>query len=596
MKLKEFELFWKKKINILSWKKKPKKIFNFKDKIYPSWFGDGKINIAYNCLEKVKNKNKTALIYVDKFNQISSLSYLDLSRSVNNLSFFIKNYFKNLNINQIKCLIHSSASKESSISMLACCKLSLFHSVIFEDLEYEAIKKRMYLIKPQIFITRNNDKVFINKLINDLKIINNKKKFLVICFNEVKQKNKNLENLSVINLIKNKYKNVNYNFVKGNSPSFCLFTSGSTGIPKGIVHSTGGYLLYSKYTCQKKFNLNQNSIILTGSDAGWINGHTYALYGPLSIGATSVLIERPFNLTNINILIKILKLLKVTVLYLPVTILRLIKTYGFKEKINLKSLKTIGSMGEPLAPNVAKWYSKKFMNKKVNIVNTYFQTETGGIICSPTSSDKKIAPFGSVGKPLTKFLKVSLELDDRKSEMLIKNSWPGCMMNVINGIEVWKKYWTDQNYFKMFDICSKDKLNNFFVHGRTDDVINIRGHRIGSEELESILLKNNFVSECSAVSINDELEGNRFVLFIVSKNKNLKSKIIYKEILKNFGSYAIPKNLYFVKELPKTRSGKILRRVLRDILEGKALASLGDLSTILNPSSVKNVYKSIYRK
>lgn len=596
MKFTESEHFWKKKSSILFWEKKPKKILKFKNRVYPSWFSDGKINIAYNCLETTKEKNKTALIYVDKFNHISSLNYQDLSRSVNSFSFLLKNYFKNTNISKLKGLIHSSASKESSISMLSCCKLSLFHSVIFEDLKYEAIKKRMYLIKPQIFITKNNNRIFINKLIKDLKKINNNNKFLIICFNKIKQKNKNLKYLSVENLIKSKYQKVNYNFVNGDRPSFCLFTSGSTGIPKGIVHSTGGYLLYSKYTCQKKFNLNKNSVILTGSDAGWINGHTYALYGPLSIGATSVLIEKPFNLTNINTLVKILKLLKVTILYLPVTILRLIKAYGFNDKINIKSLKTIGSMGEPLAPNVAKWFSNKFMNKNVNIVNTYFQTETGGIICSPTSSDKKIAPYGSVGKPLTNYLKVSLDQDDKKSEMIIKNSWPGCMINVINGIEVWKKYWTNKKYFRMFDICSKDKSNNFFIHGRTDDVINIRGHRIGSEEVESVLLKNNYVSECSAVSINDELEGKRFVIFIVSKSKILKSKIVNDELLKNFGSYAIPKNLYFVRELPKTRSGKILRRVLRDILEGKTLNSLGDLSTILNPTSVKDIFKCINKK
>ena len=585
--------FGKKKISLLYWKKKPKKIFKLKDKIYPSWFYDGKTNIAYNCLETIKDKKKKALIYVDRFNQISSLNYHQLIKSVNNLSYILKQHFNIINIKKIKGIIHSSASKESSISMLACCKLGIFHSVIFEDLEYEAIKKRMYLVRPQIFITKNNDINFLNKLIKDLKLINKNKRFLLICFNNEKLRNKNIKFLSTENLIKKREPKVEYNFVRGDKPSFCLFTSGSTGVPKGIIHSTAGYLLYSKYSCQRKFNLHKNSIILTGSDAGWINGHTYALYGPLSIGATSVLIERPFNLTNINFLIQILKSLKITILYLPVTILRLIKSSGFNKRIKINNLRTIGSMGEPLAPKVGEWFSKKFMNKNVNIVNTYFQTETGGIICSPGSTDSSIAPYGSVGKPLTNLLNIYLDKRTKKSEMIIKNSWPGCMINVLNGTDVWKKYWTKENFFRMFDICSKNKLNQYFVHGRTDDVINIRGHRIGSEEVESILLKNNHISECSAVSINDELEGNRFVLFIVLKNKKLKNEIIYDEIVKNFGSFAIPKNLYFVKELPKTRSGKILRRILRDVTEGKKLKHLGDLSTILNPSSIKKIFRVV---
>ena len=367
---------------------------------------------------------------------------------------------------------------------------------------------------------------------------------------------------------------------------FTLFTSGSTGTPKGITHSTGGYLLYSKLTCQEQFGINENSIVLTASDAGWINGHTYSLFGPLSLGSTTILIEKPISLVDIKLFKKILAL-KVSVIYLPVTLIRLIKSLNKNFKINKKFIRTLGSMGEPLAPSVAKWFSSKFLNKNKAVINTYFQTETGGIICSPKyyQSTKQV-PHGSVGETVLKYIKINKIKKKKLNEIKITTPWPGMMKNVINSKMEWNKYWDENSNFRLFDLATKIK-KSIYIHGRNDDVINIRGHRIGSEEIESTLLKIKKITECCVVTLADPLVGSKIYLFIVSDS--IIDNQIDDIIISNFGTYAIPKKIFYVKEIPKTRSGKILRRILRDMLTNPNLKDYGDTSTILNSGSIKEI-------
>ena len=238
---------------------------------------------------------------------------------------------------------------------------------------------------------------------------------------------------------------------------FTLFTSGSTGVPKGITHSTGGYLLYSKLTCQNQFGINENSVVLTASDAGWINGHTYSLFGPLSLGSTTILIEKPISLIDIKLFKKILSL-KTSVIYLPVTLIRLIKSLNKNFTINKRYIKTLGSMGEPLAPSVAEWFSNKFLKKDRAVVNTYFQTETGGIICSPRyNQNTNQAPHGSVGQPFSEYIKINKLEKTKVKEIKIISPWPGMMKNVINGKIEWSKYWDKNNNFRLFDLATKRK-------------------------------------------------------------------------------------------------------------------------------------------
>ena len=574
----KFKNFWLKKSKIIDWQKPPKVAVIKKLNNY-TWYNDGLLNIYENCITKhiiLKLGSKVAITTIDNEKNITNYTYEQIDEKVN---LFINFLYNNYNFNKkkkLKMMIHSSASLESAITMLACSKLGIHFSVIFEELEEKAIISRINLFHPHIFFTRVDKKKFIKKFKNKFFLKSNN-----ILFYEDFKKNKKIKNIN----IKNK-------LFKSNNDFFTLFTSGSTGIPKGVTHSTGGYMVYAKYSCKKQFGMNQNSIVLTASDAGWINGHTYSLFGPLSFGATTILLESPLLILDKNLLKKIL-FLKVDILYLPVTIIRMMKSLFKNSKLIKNTIKVVGSMGEPLAPSIGAWYVNFFGKKNNSIVNTYFQTETAGIICSPRfDKNNKLNPHGSVGNPLSKFIKIN-QLDELNAkEIKITTPWPGCMKNILNGKKEWNKYWDSKGNFRLFDLATKKK-NNIYIHGRVDDVMNIRGHRIGSEEIESIVLRVKNISECCAVAIEDKLEGSKLNLFVIS-SKKLSAKI-EGEIFLNFGSFAIPKNIYYLKELPKTRSGKILRRLLRSILIDPKQKFHGDITTMLNPKAINDIKKCILK-
>jgi acetyl-CoA synthetase len=570
---KKLEAYYLKYSNYILWKKKPLNVIkiDYKENRH-EWFSDGILssyeNLITRNLEK-KFNNKNAIITVSKNKIIKSFTYDEIDKRVNQLIY----YFLNLKKKNIRVMIHASASIESAIIMLACSKLGFHFSVIFEDLEKIGLSNRINLFKPNIIFTRQSKQKF--------KIDLKKKKNIKIFYQ------KDIEKAMKSNVRKN-FKNV---YVKSNQSFFTLFTSGSTGMPKGVTHSTGGYLTYTRLTCEKKFGMKKDSIVLTGSDAGWINGHSYSLFGPLLFGSTTILLEAPISLLDEVLLNKILRL-GVNILYLPVTLLRLIKSISKIKKFK-KNIRGLGSMGESLAPSVAEWFSKNFSPlKDKSIVNTYFQTETGGIILSPKyNQNTSNAPHGTVGTPVNTFLKVN-KLNQKKKEIKITTPWPGMMKNIINGKKEWKKYWDQNNNFRLFDLATiKDK--NVYIHGRTDDVINIRGHRIGSNEIESTVLKIKEIIETCVVNIIDELEGSKIYLFVVSKN-NVEEKI-EKLLVSTFGSFVLPKKIIRISELPKTKSGKILRRLLRALIENPSLSNLGDTSTILNYRSI-NIVKKILKK
>ena len=585
--------FWRKEAKKLYWNKFPTDIFHFKKNNKHIWFKDGKLNACYNAIDSNINaglSKKIAIHFLNLNGEIKSFTYEELLQSINSFIYFLKN---NIDIKKInKIMIHSSTSIESAISMLSCARLGITHSVIFEDLESEAIYKRLLVFKPDILISRTSEVRFKNTVIpavNKYSKNFNTNKIKVFYFTK-KLNYKNVTSIDFKKIFLNKKNNIPHTKcknVKSDKDLFALFTSGSTGIPKCIVHSTGGYLTYIKHSCKRQFGINKKSTILTASDAGWINGHTYALYGPLMLSATSILLENPISILDRKILEKIIYKLNPTILYLPVTLIRLLKSLNNNNKTIKSNIEVIGSMGEALAPRIGKWYSKFFNLKNRAIVNTYFQTETGAIISSPTFKDKEnISPHGTVGKAI-KHLGVKII----NKEIIITNPWPGCMKNIFNEYSIWKSYWTESGFFKLFDTASLDGKKNIIINGRLDDVMNIRGHRIGSAEIESILLTINSVIEVCAVSIKEELEGSVLILFIVSNDpKEIIHDKLKKILINNFGTFAIPKKVFILKELPKTKSGKILRRILRNLLENNKSV---DLSAISNKEAITDINNSI---
>ena len=569
--------FWKKKALNLIWERQFDEVFEFRKNNSHNWFLNGKINIYKNLIEKnlLINPNKIGISCITKNKKITEYSYKKIDVLVKKFENIILNFQSKKKINKI--MIHASASEQSFVSMLTCSKLGIEFSVLFENLESEAILNRIIIFKPDLFLTRLQKKEFYRKNFNYLKKI--KKNTELIFFENLNKKKK----INVNYKIKKKYN------VDSNKNFFTLFTSGSTGQPKGICHNVGGYLTYSLFTTKSQFGACKDSIILTASDAGWINGHTYAFFAPLLIGAETILIEDPFLLLDENFLIKILKKKKISILYLPVTIVRVMKSLFKRKSINKLSLKTIGSMGEHLAPDVGKWYSNYFSLKNKPIINTYFQTETGGIVFSPKYNEKiKISPHGSVGS-IMPGIKFNPLKSKEKKEIMLTSPFPGLMKKVINSKKEHNKYFDKKNNFRMFDLATLYK-KKVYVHGRIDDVINIRGHRIGCAEIEKIVLKNADITETAAVAVPHKLEGSVIILFVQTKKINLDNKI-NKMILSNFGSFAIPKKIYYLSELPKTRSGKILRRLLRNLYERKN--KIGDISTIKNKKIINEIKKKI---
>lgn len=548
--------FWLKVSNNLIWSKEPKKAYSVNKSNQYFFYPDGKLDLYKNLISK-NNQNQVAIITIDKNGIFKNYTYGKIDYLVGKFTYF-------LNKKKIKkVIIHSSASINSACAMLACIKLGIFFSVIFDDLPKAAIEKRLEIFSPDLILTNSK-----------LKFLNFRKK--IFLFKDIFNSKRNSKTKSKILSSKNKF--------------FCLFTSGTTGQPKGVVHSYGGYSVYCKYTCLKKFGMNKDSLVLTASDAAWINGHTYSLFGPLLFGAKTILLEKPQLLLNYQILKKVLSL-GVTILYLPVTLIRLMKSIYPKKKFKFTKLETIGSMGEPLASEVGSWYEKYFLNKGKSIINTYFQTETGGIISSPSFKEScKFSPHGSVGKIVTNHISTNLLSKTKKNEIKITKPWPGMMTNIINGKKYWKRYWDNNKNFRMFDLATK-KNNSLYIHGRLDDVINIRGHRIGSEEVESVVLENKNIIECCAISSEDYYQGHIFYIFYVGKILIDDNKII-KAIKNNFGTYAIPSNIIALNELPKTKSGKILRRLLRDLINHNNLNEK-DLSTINNINIIKDIKNKI---
>lgn len=397
--------------------------------------------------------------------------------------------------------------------------------------------------------------------------------------------------------------------VSAEDPLFLLYTSGSTGSPKGVVHVTGGYLLGAASTCKYVFDIHPDDILFTAGDVGWITGHTYAFYGPLLLGATTVIFEGTPAYPSYSRYWEIVEKYKCTQFYVAPTALRLLKRAGeeFIKKHDLSSLRTLGSVGEPIAADIWEWYNEHIGNKDCHITDTYWQTETGSHIIAPLAGVTPMKP-GSATMP---FFGIDLVLidpvsgeeikgNDVEGVLCIRKPWPSIARTVYGShnryLETYLKPYP--GYYFTGDGAGRDHEGYYWIRGRVDDVVNVSGHRLSTAEIEAALISHSNVAEAAVVGVADELTGQAVIAFASIKSGEptdaLKKELIL-QVRREIGPFSAPKAVLIVDDLPKTRSGKIMRRILRKIVSGEA-DSIGDTSTLSEPAVVADVIASVEKQ
>ncbi len=606
--------FWGKAANEIYWKKKWKKIFEHKPP-YFQWFLGGKLNITENALDRhlKKSGDKTAVIWEPEpaNEQSKKLTYKELFSAVCRLA----NGLKKLGVKKgDRVGIYLPMIPEAVISILACARIGAVHSVVFSAFSPRALKVRLQDTQAEVLITADgyfrrgqmiNLKESADQGIEETEV----RKVIVVkrAGNEISWKPE--RDLWWEDVTKNENNYCRATVMDAEDLLFLLATSGSTGRPKQIMHTCGGYAVHVKITGKWIFDFKENDILWCTSDLGWISGHSYIVYSPLLNGITTLIFEGALDWPGEDRWAKVIEKHKATIFYTAPTAIRMFEKYGAEilEKYEFKNLRLLGSVGEPIDEAAWLWYFENVGKKKCPIVDTWWQTETGGILITPLPG---LGPFkpASAGLPFpgTRFDILneegkSLAVNKKGNLVMLPPFAPGLLRGIYKNPEKYlETYWSqygDKVYFTS-DAAKKDEKGLIRIIGRVDDVIKVAGHRLTTGELEAAVNLHPAITECAAIAVPDKIKGEAPVVFAVSSlasakdgSENLKKEII-DQARKTIGPIALPKEVYLVEDLPKTRSGKIMRRILKRLLIGE---ELGDLSTISNPESIEKI-KAVIKK
>lgn len=601
----DFVSFWDKQAKNLSWFFPWEKTLDWNPP-FAKWFVGGTINASYNALDiHQKNKaEKPAILWEGENGDSRVLTYKDMWKQVQKLA----NVLKSLGVQKgDRVTIYLPMIPELPISMLACARIGATHTVIFSGFSATAIKDRIEDSKSKIVITADGGyrrgnviklKEVIDDAISDLDFV---------------------QNVIVVERTKNKIplssKDNLWNQLMGNAsdvfpaekldsahPLYILYTSGTTGKPKGVLHGTGGYLTHLHSTFKWAFDIKDSDVFFCTADIGWVTGHSYVVYGPLLHGATEVMYEGAPDFPDASRMWGIIEKYKVTIFYTTPTALRMFMKFGndLPNSFDLSSLRLLGSVGEPINPEVWRWYFKIIGKEKCPIIDTWWQTETGGMLISALPGLETIPLKPGSGTLPIPGLKISV-VDESGNEvpantkgyLLIKNPWPGMLLTLWGDDKkyhdvYWSKY---KNCYYPGDYALKDSDGYFWLLGRADDVLKVSGHRIGTAELESCLVSHNDVAESAVCGIPDEIKGEIIIAFVVlkqnvTKDVSLLEKELSIKIRNDIGAIATPQQIYFVSKLPKTRSGKIMRRLLKAIVSNE---TIGDVSTLEDGAAVSEI-------
>ncbi|MCK4432413.1 MAG: acetate--CoA ligase [Methanomicrobia archaeon] len=615
--LKDPEKFWAERAKEgLDWFEDDfKKVFEWNPPYY-KWFIGGKINASYNCLDrhiKTERKNKTALIWVPELpeEEARKLTYNDLYTEVNKFA----NGLKKLGVKKgDRVGIYLPMIPEALISMLACARIGAIHSVVFSAFSSDSLKARLIDAEAKVLITANgyyrrgkplNLKKNADKAVEGTKV----EKVVIVkrIENGVNVEMQQGRDIWWHDIIKGVDDYCEPEVMDSEDVLYILYTSGTTGNPKGIIHGTGGYLTQAYWTTKWDFDLHDDDIFFCTADVGWVTGHTYNCYGPFALGSTILVYEGAPNYPNPDRWWEIIEKYGVTVLYTAPTAIRMFIKFGDEwiEKHNLSSLRILGTVGEPIDRDSWYWYFDKIGGGRCPIIDTWWQTETGGTL---VNSLPGIGPFmpGVAGRTLpgTRFAIYSEKgeeiTEEKYSGYLVHLApfAPGMLRGIWNDPEKYKEtYWSKfggKVYFTNDGSMTFDKeLDVIKITGRVDDVMNVAGHRLSTTEVEGVLTEHKAVAEAAVVSAPHEIKGEVPVAFVVLKGGYDASEGIKKELLdlvrERIGPTAKPGDIFF-GELPKTRSGKIMRRILRSLVHGQPV---GDTATLLNPESVVDLEKKV---
>lgn len=603
------EIFWKEIAETFTWKKQFTKVLNWEfDTPNVRWFEDGELNITYNCIDRHLPERKEDVAFYWEPNQIEANPIEITFQQLHDEVCKAANGLKELGVKKgDRVCIYMPMIPELIYTVLACARIGAIHSVVFAGFSAKALRDRIDDAKAVVLVTasvgkRGNKTSELESIVDTALEDNEFIQHVLVVQNSSKKSVKHQALKHSWEAIVEKQNPIcEPEIMKSEDPLFILYTSGSTGKPKGVVHTIGGYMVYTSYSFVNVFQYEPGDVYWCTADVGWITGHSYMIYGPLLSGATSVIFEGVPTYPDPGRFWQVCEKYKVNQFYTAPTAIRALMVHdtGYVKKYDLSSLKVLGTVGEPINDEAWHWYNEIVGGKNCPIVDTWWQTETGGIMIAPLAGITDTIPTFAT-KPLPGIQPVLLdangnEITENEAEgnLCIQFPWPSMIRTTWGDHERCKNVYFSMypGYYVTGDGCKRDANGNYRITGRIDDVINVSGHRIGTAEVEDAIDGHEDVVEAAVVGFPHAIKGEGIFAFVIVKTRQseetLKQEII-SLVNTEIGPIAKPDKIIFVEGLPKTRSGKIMRRILRK-LAAKAFDELGDVSTLLDPTVVEEI-------